>query len=54
MVTNNLDKWTSIKLRKRTILKLKEIGKKSETYNDLIERLIKTRKEELKSLLINE
>ncbi|MEA1997720.1 MAG: hypothetical protein U9N61_00130 [Euryarchaeota archaeon] len=33
--------YTNIRLRQATVERLKEIGKKSETYDDLINRLMK-------------
>ena len=40
MVNNELDKWTSIKIRKSTRTKLMDLGKKYQTYNDIINTLI--------------
>ncbi len=31
---------TSLKIEKKTLQRLKEIGKKSETYDDIVNRLI--------------
>ena len=32
--------WTSIRIRKTTVERLKEVGRKGETYDDIINRLI--------------
>jgi hypothetical protein len=41
----NKNGYTNIRLKKETAKILQEIGKKSETYDDLIIRLIEERKE---------
>ena len=32
--------WTTIRVRKETVSMLKELGRKGETYDDVIQRLI--------------
>jgi predicted CopG family antitoxin len=44
------DDMTTISLRKGTRDLLKEIGKKSETYDDIIRRLIELQKKEIDRL----
>ena len=36
-----MQKYTTIRLRKETVEKLKELGKKGETYDEIITKLIK-------------
>jgi hypothetical protein len=41
-----MDKYTLIRLRRVTVEKLKRIGSKKETYDDIINRLIKIAEKE--------
>ncbi|MCD6241305.1 hypothetical protein J7K27_07300 [Candidatus Bathyarchaeota archaeon] len=36
----SIQKWTSIRVRRETADMLKELGRKGETYDDIIRRLI--------------
>ena len=40
MSEESAGKWTSIRVRKETVSMLKELGRKGETYDDIIRRLI--------------
>ena len=35
------ERWTSIRVKKRTVERLKQAGRKGETYDDIIRRLIR-------------
>ena len=41
----NKDNYTNIRLKKETVKILQDIGKKSETYDDVVVRLVKENKE---------
>jgi len=34
------ERWTSIRVKKRTVERLKQAGRKGETYDDIIRRLL--------------
>ena len=40
------DEYTTIALKKKTVSKLKSLGKKGETYDDIIKRLLEQKKKE--------
>ncbi len=43
-VQANMQSYTSIRLRKETVNMLKERGRKSESYDDIIKRLLEKRR----------
>ena len=46
--------YTTIALKRKTINKLKSLGKKGETYEEIIQRLLRLEKEQKKEKTKNE